>query len=256
MRDTREERLVVQTFGDEPGLVECRADRVLTLFEAVESVRQRKCPRLLTPLVIVPERGTEWTARIGGARWHPYVLIVGPFQYARIGDAIERDTARNHQMTRAMACMEPACHMQHHFLDAHLESTCERLVMVADRLVGMSRRSERLEEFMAERFQKRVAVEHEVAHVDLVAPVLGEVDRIAEAADIAVVAVCGERHDRPFLEIPEAEMAGDERVDHAKRVEDLASPETLETIALADVRRRRRVVAVTVHNEDIRLLEG
>src|SRR5690606_15648385 len=132
-RDARKECLIVETLCDEPCLFERRADGALLFLETVEGMREREAARLAAPLVMIPESSTEWAAGIGRAGGHPHMRIVGPFEDARIGDAVERDAARDHEMPRAIAGVESSCHVEHDLLDAHLEGARECLVVLADR---------------------------------------------------------------------------------------------------------------------------
>src|SRR4029079_1830477 len=92
-------------------------------------------------------------------------------------------------------------------------------------------------------------------HVDREAPLGLEAHDIAHPVHESGVSAGRQRHHRSFLERVEAEVEGDERVDHADAVEEAAMPWPIDAIADAREGARRGIVAIAVYDEDAGLLE-
>src|SRR5215467_2486238 len=126
---------------------------------------------------------------------------------------------------------------------------------VGEHFARRARGTKRFYEAGFEWFQHAIFVVAEIIHVDREAPLRLEAHNIAHAVHESGVATGGQRHHRSFLEWIEAEVDGDERVDHADAVEEAAMPLPIDMIAGTREGARRGIVAITVYDEDAGLLE-
>src|SRR5262245_44561029 len=126
---------------------------------------------------------------------------------------------------------------------------------VGEHFTRRPRGAKRLYETGLEWFQHAVFVVAEIIHVDREAPLRLEAHNIAHSVHESGVSAGRQRHHRSFLERVEAEVDGDERVDHADAVEETAMPLPIDMIAGTGEGARRGIVAIAVYHEDAGLLE-
>ena len=118
-----------------------------------------------------------------------------------------------------------------------------------------ARGAEHLEELGLEWFGHAVTVVAEIIHIDRESPFRLEAHDVAHAIYVGSVAASGQRHDRALLERVEAQMGGDEGVDHAEAVEEAAVPLPFDAIAGTREGACRGVIAIAVDDQDAGLLE-
>ena len=146
--------------------------------------------------------------------------------------------------------------MQHNLLGDRLQRAGHVAMPVQDRLATDARRPEGGGELVPERAQLTEHIVAEIGHVDGIAAVGRRPDHVAEALDVGVLAVGGERHHLAFVaEAGKSQIFRDERIDEAGRVHDPGRPQALEPVAPAEIGARRAVVAVAVHHQYQSLLE-
>src|SRR5215831_13086223 len=124
---------------------------------------------------------------------------------------------------------------------------------VCEHFIRRARGAERLYESGLEWSQHAVFVVVEIVHVDREAPLRLKAHNIAHPVHESGVAAGRQR--RSLLERVEAEVEGDEQVDHADAVEEAAMPLPIDAIAGAREGARRGIVAIAVYDEDAGLLE-
>src|SRR5262245_17866871 len=221
----------------------------------MEGMRQLELAWIAKRLVMVPQRAAEWCAGVGGTWWYPHSVEVSIAQDARIGDAVECHTTGQHQIARGIGGSQMARDVDHHILSHSLKRTRDVTVAVGEDLTRRARWPERLYEPSLERPQHAVLVVIEVIHVDREATSRLKTNNFAHVISVGGVAAGRQRHHRAFLEELEAEVTGNESVDHAKAIEEAAMPLPLEPIAGAREGARGRIVAIAVHDEDAGVLE-
>ena len=206
--------------------------------------------------MVVPQRAAERGAGVGRARRHPQPPHVAMLQDPGVGDAVEGDAARQAQVAHAVRLDEGAHAVQHDLLGDRLQREGHVAMPVEDRLAASARRPEGGDEPAPERAQLAEGVIAEIAHVDGVAAVGQRPDHVAEALDVGVLAVGGERHHLAFVaEAGKPQVLRDEGVDEAGRIHDARRPQAFEPVALAEIGAGRAVVAIAVHHQHERLLE-
>src|SRR5262245_26265171 len=142
-----------------------------------------------------------------------------------------------------------------HVLGQGLKRTRHVTVAVGKDLTRRAWWPERLYEPPLERLEHAVLVVIKVVHVDREATRRLKTNNFAHVIGVGGVATSRQRHHRAFLEELEAEVTGDESIDHAEAIEEAAIPLSLEPIAGAREGARCRIVAIAVHDEDAGVLE-
>ena len=211
---------------------------------------QLKVPGLAQRLVPMKERGAKTHARIRGDRRHPDALKIGFAQDAGVGDAIQRNAARDDQVLGFLHPLHFTYDVQQRFFRPVLQGPGDIVVVLGQRLADFPAPSKQGVETRLEGLDQAVGRILDVVLVDRYAPARKQADQIFEFFFVGRPAERRQRHHRTFLEKRKAEMFRDAGVDHAQAVEHRVRPLLLDSVALASPRTGGAVVAIAVRDQD------
>ncbi len=183
-------------------------------------------------------------------------MVVGFAENACVRHAVQRDAAGQAQIAAFVLFRERPNDVQNGFLDGVLKRVSEVAVTTFDRFAFLASRTEGLDKALLEGPVETVGVVVDEVPVDGEFSLGTEMNEFTKFFRVGVVSGRGERHDRSFLEIIEPEMLGDGGVEHAEGIEDVVLRDPLDAIAKAGICRLSRLIAIAVHHQDGRFVEG
>src|SRR3984893_9933650 len=125
---------------------------------------------------------------------------------------------------------ERADDVQNRLLDSRLKREGEIAMAIANGLVPLAQRTERLREPLFERLFESMGVETNEVPVDRKSSVRLQVNEFTELFCVGGATGAGERHDGALFKHVEPQMRRDGRIEHAERVKELALPQTFEAL--------------------------
>jgi hypothetical protein len=126
---------------------------------------------------------------------------------------------------------------------------------ISNRFVWSARRPKSVSKNSLERPDKPMRVVADKVQIDRKLTVRFQVNELAKLCRVGWTTRSGQRHDSSLFEASKSQILCDACVEHSQRVEEVALPQALESIAGTRIGGRGRLVAISVHDKYRCLLE-
>ena len=212
--------------------------------------------RMAEQLMPDEERHPQRAARVARRRLNPDVVERSLPQDPSIGDAVQRDAARQAEVPHAGLRVHMACRPEHRLLGHRLDRRRDVHLALGDRGLRLARRpaEERVE--LRRGHPEPLAVA-EVRQVEAERSVVLQVDQmLPDPVGVARLAVRREAHQLVLARVDaEPREVGERGIEEAERVRKADLVRQLDAVAASRAVGRRGPLADAVHRQDRRLLE-